>query len=256
MIRLLAAISISMLSTISASAALVVVEKGDTLSGISQKYLSEPNRWPEICKLNYDALTGNCDIIPVGLTLTLPDSGSALSVGASAVEAAPTAPATDSDTGTNLIQSPENLALVSDWPVKGVSVISAPDGGFELVTDGTPDPRLLQSIPGDPAGSSFRVSLEARAGKSADIKPAIKIFAYSATQGSPFGATIQSKSIIPLTDDYVEYSFEVKFPVQHAGQSELVFRIDPADADEDGTNNPPSGYSVFVRNPKLTQMPS
>jgi nucleoid-associated protein YgaU len=49
----------------------IIVESGDTLSGLARKHLGDANRWPEIFVLNGDVLTSP-DRIVVGQVLQLP----------------------------------------------------------------------------------------------------------------------------------------------------------------------------------------
>lgn len=49
-----------------------VVEAGETLGVIAQKYYGSPDQWTRLCDVNKDALQGNCDRIPVGIELTVP----------------------------------------------------------------------------------------------------------------------------------------------------------------------------------------
>lgn len=43
-----------------------VVQKGDTLRGLCQRYLAAEHRWPELYGLNHDLLAPNPDRLPVG----------------------------------------------------------------------------------------------------------------------------------------------------------------------------------------------
>lgn len=49
----------------------IIVEPGDTLSGLAQQHLGDAARWPEIFALNGDVLT-NPDVLIVGQVLQLP----------------------------------------------------------------------------------------------------------------------------------------------------------------------------------------
>ncbi|MDO4574526.1 MAG: LysM peptidoglycan-binding domain-containing protein [Planctomycetia bacterium] len=50
-----------------------VVQDGDTLSDIARIRLGSASRWPEIYRLNRDRLNNRFDLLPPGITLTLPE---------------------------------------------------------------------------------------------------------------------------------------------------------------------------------------
>lgn len=48
------------------------VVAGETLAVLAQKYYGSVDQWTRLCDANKEALQGNCDNLPVGLQLTVP----------------------------------------------------------------------------------------------------------------------------------------------------------------------------------------
>lgn len=114
------AAAIAVFGAFPAQAAEVIVEEGETLTHIAARELGDGSRWGEICSRNADLLKATCDLLPIGITLSIPE----------ATEAA----APQTSLTTEVASPPESVAVATDTP----SVFAIPAEGF-TVSDAGPN---------------------------------------------------------------------------------------------------------------------
>lgn len=223
----LAVLPFALIASTQAHAASITVRSGDSLSTLARAHLGSGARWPELCEANQDVLRGNCDDLLVGTTLVLPGTDTEEQ---KPVAAEPEAEVTVAEAhATNLLQSANDLTDNSQWRANGLTVSALGGGAFELVATGAADPGLSQNIATVPAGVSYRLTGEAKAGVTANATPIMRVFGYALAQdGSPEGTTITTGDE-PLKSEFSPFEIVVKVPEGFTGKEAFVFRLDPGD---------------------------
>jgi len=155
--------------------------------------------------------------------------------------------------GENLLRIPDQMNT-SPWVGSVGTTAVQRDDGFELICTGASDPTYSQSMAFAPAGFVYRYSVEARSGNSLTANPSLRMFAYATLESqSLISATIQSKDCT-LSDDWRTYFYDVTIASTHTTAVRLTYRLDPGDGSGGGTDLPPAGYSIMVRNPRVRKI--